>query len=104
MTRPFTCPALPTRVVFGAHAVRRLFDEVAALGPHPRARALLPEQKPTGELLAAALGDRASQACCRRPACTPGRDRLPRPNGDHRSRRRRLCGRRRLGARQLMFS
>jgi maleylacetate reductase len=57
MTRPFTYPALPTRVVFGAHAVRRLFDEVAALAPHPRARALLPEQKPTGELIAAALGD-----------------------------------------------
>jgi alcohol dehydrogenase class IV len=56
----FVYQALPSRVVFGAGSLARLPAEVARLGA---ARALVlttPEQRETGERVAALLGDRAA--------------------------------------------
>ena len=58
--RPFTYQALPMRVTFGIGALRRLPDEVAALGLTRVLVLCSPEQEATGKLVAEALGDRAA--------------------------------------------
>ncbi len=60
MTRTFTYQALPMRVVFGAGTLRKLPDEVAALGLRRVLVLCSPEQEETGRLVAAALGNRAA--------------------------------------------
>ena len=60
MTRSFTYQALPMRVRFGIGALRRLPDEVAALGLTRVLVLCSPEQEATGKLVAEALGDRAA--------------------------------------------
>lgn len=60
MTRDFVYTALPMRVVFGAGALRRLPDEVAALGLTRVLVLCSAEQASTGEVVADALGERAA--------------------------------------------
>jgi maleylacetate reductase len=60
VTRTFTYQALPMRVVFGAGTLRKLPDEVAALGLRRVLVLCSPEQEETGRLVAAALGNRAA--------------------------------------------
>jgi maleylacetate reductase len=60
MTRSFTYQALPMRVRFGIGALRRLPDEVAALGLTRVLVLCSPEQEATGKLVADALGSRAA--------------------------------------------
>jgi len=60
MTRAFTYQALPMRVTFGVGTLRRLPDEVAALGLTRVLVLCSPEQEATGELVAEAIGDRAA--------------------------------------------
>jgi maleylacetate reductase len=59
MTRAFAYHALPMRVTFGPGAVRRLPEEVAALGLHRVAILCSPERVADAEVVAGALGDRA---------------------------------------------
>jgi maleylacetate reductase len=56
----FTYQALPMRVVFGPGVLARLPDEVATIGLTRVLVLCSPEQAETGELVAAALGDRAA--------------------------------------------
>jgi maleylacetate reductase len=58
--RPFTYQALPMRVVFGAGALTKLPDEVAALGLDRVLVLCSPEQEDTGQQVAAALGAKAA--------------------------------------------
>ena len=58
--RSFTHTALPMRVVFGPGSLARLPEEVAALGLTRVLVLCSPEQAATGQLVAAALGDRAA--------------------------------------------
>jgi maleylacetate reductase len=60
MIGPFTYQALPMRVVFGAGALAKLPDEVEALGLTRVLVLCSPEQEETGQMVAAALGDRAA--------------------------------------------
>jgi maleylacetate reductase len=60
VTHSFTYQALPMRVTFGIGAVRRLPDEVAALGLTRVLVLCSPEQEATGKLVAEALGARAA--------------------------------------------
>ena len=60
MIEPFTYSALPMRVVFGAGALAKLPDEVAALGLTRVLVLCSPEQQDTGAHVAAALGDKAA--------------------------------------------
>jgi maleylacetate reductase len=60
MIGPFTYQALPMRVVFGAGALAKLPDEVEALGLTRVLVLCSPEQEATGQMVAAALGDRAA--------------------------------------------
>ena len=60
MTHSFTYQALPMRVTFGIGALRRLPDEVAALGLIRVLVLCSPEQEATGKLVADALGSRAA--------------------------------------------
>src|SRR5437660_281230 len=60
MIRSFTYHALPMRVTFGAGSLRRLPDEVAALGLTRVLVLCSPEQADTGQLVADALGNRAA--------------------------------------------
>jgi maleylacetate reductase len=60
MARSFTYQALPMRVVFGAGTLRRLPDEVATLGLTRVLVLCSPEQEATGQMVAGALGDRAT--------------------------------------------
>ncbi|MCW2508612.1 MAG: Maleylacetate reductase [Modestobacter sp.] len=60
MTRSFTYQALPMRVVFGAGALAKLPDEVAALGLGRVLVLCSPEQEETGQRVAAALGERSA--------------------------------------------
>ena len=60
MTRSFTYEALPMRVTFGAGALRRLPDEVAALGLTRVLVLCSPGQAALGKLVADALGERAA--------------------------------------------
>jgi len=57
---PFSYQALPMRVVFGAGALAKLPDEVAALGLTRVLVLCSPEQEDTGRAVAAALGQRAA--------------------------------------------
>jgi maleylacetate reductase len=60
MTRPFTFPGLPARVVFGHGTLAKVPDEVARLG---RSRALVlstPQQQAQAQALAATLGRSAA--------------------------------------------
>lgn len=59
MTYSFTYQALPMRVVVGPGTVAQLPGEVAALGLSRVLVLCSPEQRDTGELVAAALGERA---------------------------------------------
>ena len=60
MTRSFAYQALPMRVTFGAGTLRRLPDEVAALGLNRVLVLCSPGQGATGKLVANALGQRAA--------------------------------------------
>jgi maleylacetate reductase len=60
VSRAFTYQALPMRVVFGAGALGKLPDEVAALGLSRVLVLCSPEQEGTGRMVAAALGERAA--------------------------------------------
>jgi maleylacetate reductase len=57
---PFVHQSLPMRVVFGPGSISRLPDEVDVLGLGRVLVLCSPEQEETGELVAAALGDRAA--------------------------------------------
>ncbi len=60
MIAPFSYQALPMRVVFGAGALAKLPDEVAALGLTRVLVLCSPEQEDTGRAVAAALGERSA--------------------------------------------
>ena len=60
MIRDFTYQALPMRVVFGAGALGRLADEVAALGLSRVLVLCSPEQEDLGRSVAAGLGGQAA--------------------------------------------
>jgi maleylacetate reductase len=60
MIRSFTYQALPMRVTFGVGALRRLPDEVAALGLTRVLVLCSPEQEATGRLVGDALGTHAA--------------------------------------------
>jgi maleylacetate reductase len=59
-SRSFTYQALPMRVVFGAGALGKLPDEVAALGLSRVLVLCSPAQEDSGRMVAAGLGDRAA--------------------------------------------
>jgi maleylacetate reductase len=60
VTRAFTYEALPMRVVFGPGSLAGLPDEVAALGLTRVLVLCSPEQEETGQLVAAAMGERSA--------------------------------------------